>query len=76
MAPKFVIPYRKGGKNDNNDAAAICEAVARPAMRFVPVKSPEQQAVLALHRIRQGLMSTSRQFWKMPRTACRIWHGH
>ena len=56
MAPKFVIPYRKGGKNDNNDAAAICEAVARPDMRFVPVKSPEQQAVLALHRIRQGLI--------------------
>lgn len=56
MAPKFVIPYRKGGKNDNNDAAAICEAVSRPDMRFVPVKSPEQQAVLALHRTRQGLI--------------------
>jgi len=56
MAPKFVIPYRKGGKNDNNDAAAICEAVARPDMRFVPVKSAEQQAVLALHRVRQGLI--------------------
>ncbi len=54
MAPKFVIPYRKGGKNDNNDAAAICEAVARPDMRFVPVKSTEQQAVLCLHRIRQN----------------------
>lgn len=57
MAPKFVIPYRKGGKNDNNDAAAICEAVTRPDMRFVPVKSSEQQAVLALHRIRQGLIT-------------------
>lgn len=57
MAPKFVIPYRKGGKNDNNDAAAICEAVARPDMRFVPAKSAEQQAVLSLHRVRQGLIT-------------------
>ena len=42
MAPKFVAPYRKGGKNDGNDAEAICEAVTRPSMRFVPVKSAEQ----------------------------------
>lgn len=56
MAPKFVIPYRKGGKNDSNDAAAICEAVSRPDMRFVPIKSPEQQAVLCLHRLRHGLI--------------------
>jgi transposase len=54
MAPKFVAPYRKSGKNDGNDAEAICEAVARPNMRFVPVKSVEQQAVLTLHRVRQG----------------------
>ena len=54
MAPKFVTPYRKSGKNDGNDAEAICEAVGRPNMRFVPVKSVEAQAVLALHRIRQG----------------------
>lgn len=54
MAPKFVVPYRKGGKNDGNDAEAICEAVARPGMRFAPVKSPEQQAVLCLHRIRHA----------------------
>src|SRR5258708_6264030 len=39
MAPKFVAPYRKSGKNDGNDAEAICEAVTRPSMRFVPVKS-------------------------------------
>jgi transposase len=47
MAPKFVAPYRlsgKRGKNDAADAAAICEAVQRPNMRFVPVKSVEQQA--------------------------------
>src|SRR3989454_7414792 len=54
MAPKFVAPYRKSGKNDGNDAEAICEAVTRPNMRFVPVKSAEQQAILALHRVRQG----------------------
>ena len=56
MAPKFVVPYRKGGKNDGNDAEAICEAVARPGMRYVPIKSAEQQAVLCLHRIRRGLI--------------------
>jgi len=56
MAPRFVAPYRKGGKNDGNDAEAICEAVGRPGMRFVPVKSDDQQAILSLHRIRQGLI--------------------
>lgn len=54
--PRFVIPYRKGGKNDGNDAEAICEAAGRPSMRFVPVKSPEQQAVLTLHRARSLLI--------------------
>lgn len=56
MAPKFVIPYRKSGKNDSNDAEAICEAVSRPSMHFVPVKSVEQQSVLTLHRVRQGFV--------------------
>ena len=56
MAPKFVAPYRKSGKNDGNDAEAICEAVRRPNMRFVPVKSVEQQALLAMHRVRQGFV--------------------
>jgi transposase len=56
MAPKFVAPYRKSGKNDGNDAEAICEAVTRPNMRFVPVKSLEQQALLTLHRVRQGFV--------------------
>jgi transposase len=54
MAPQFVKPYVKPNKNDRNDAEAICEAVARPNMRFVPVKTPEQQTVLALHRARAG----------------------
>lgn len=56
MAPKFVAPYRRGGKNDGNDAEAICEAVSRPNMRFVPVKSLTQQSVLTLHRVRQGFI--------------------
>src|SRR3974390_2529807 len=56
MAPKFVTPYRKSGKNDGNDAEAICEAVTRPNMRFVPVKTVEPQSLLALHRVRQGFV--------------------
>jgi transposase len=56
MAPKFVSPYRKSEKNDGNDAEAVCEAVTRPNMRFVPVKSVEQQALLTLHRVRQGFI--------------------
>ena len=59
IAPKFVVPYRlsgKRGKNDAADAAAICEAVARPNMRFVPVKSIEQQSQLLVHRARQGFV--------------------
>jgi transposase len=57
MAAKFVLPYRRDGKNDGNDAAAICEAVGRPGMRFVPIKSAEQQALLTLHRVRQGFIT-------------------
>jgi transposase len=56
MAPKFVTPYRKSGKNDGNDAEAICEAVGRPNMHFVPVKSVQQQCDLSLHRVRQGFV--------------------
>jgi len=56
MAPKFVAPYRKSSKNDGNDAEAVCEAVSRPSMRFVPVKSAEQQALLAMHRVRYGFV--------------------
>jgi transposase len=56
MAPQFVKPYVKTNKNDAADAEAICEAVTRPTMRFVPLKTGEQQAVLALHRARQGFV--------------------
>lgn len=59
IAPRFVTPYRmsgRRGKNDAADAAAIAEAVTRPAMRFVPVKEEHQQIVLTLHRTRQGFV--------------------
>lgn len=60
MAPKFVTPYRQSGrrsKNDAADAAAICEAVQRPNMLFVPVKSEDQQQRLMVHRARQGFIT-------------------
>jgi transposase len=65
IAPSLVSPYRmegKSGKNDMTDAAAICEAASRPTMRFVPIKTIEQQGVMALHRLREG--------FKEERTAC------
>jgi transposase len=65
IAASFVSPYRmegKCGKNDMTDAAAICEAASRPTMRYVPIKSCEQQGVMALHRVREG--------FKEERTAC------
>jgi transposase len=65
VAGHFVSPYRmqgKRGKNNANDAAAICETASRPHMRFVPVKSAEQQGWLAVHRLREG--------FKEERTAC------
>jgi transposase len=55
MAPEFVRPFRLSGKNDANDAGAICAAVRQPQMRFVTIKSAEQQARLAVHRLRRGL---------------------
>ena len=65
IAAQLVSPYRKqgaSGKNDANDAAAICEAASRPQMHFVPIKSVEQQSMLCVHRLREGL--------KADRTAC------
>jgi transposase len=56
IAPQFVKPYVKTNKNDAADSEAICEAVSRPTMRFVPIKNGGQQAVLALHRARQGFV--------------------
>jgi len=56
MPPNYVKAYLKRSKNDANDAAAICEAVTRPSMRFVPTKSEQQQSALMLHRSRQLLV--------------------
>lgn len=70
MPPAYVKPYVKRGKTDANDAEAICEAVTRPTMRFVPVKSPEQQSALALHRTRDLLVKQRTQLVNMIRAAC------
>src|SRR3979411_1514678 len=56
IPPSYVKAYLKRGKNDANDAAAICEAVTRPSMRFVPIKTKDQQTALMLHRSRQLLV--------------------
>jgi len=56
MAPQFVKPYVKSNKSDRNDAAAICEAMSRPSMRFVELKSVEQQDIQAVHRVRAELI--------------------
>jgi transposase len=67
MPPAYVKPYVKRGKSDAGDAEAICEAVSRPTMRFVPIKSVEQQAALALHRTRDLLVRQRTQLINMIR---------
>ncbi len=67
MPPAYVKPYVKRGKTDAADAEAICEAVRRPTMRFVPVKSPEQQAALSMHRTRDLLVKQRTQLVNMIR---------
>jgi hypothetical protein len=62
ISPQFVKPYVKSNKNDRNDAEAICESVGRPNMRFVPIKSAEQLAVQAVHRIRSRLVADRVRF--------------
>lgn len=57
MAPQFVKPYVKTDKTDSNDAEAICEAVSRPTMRFVPIKGFHQQDIQSIHRIRERLVT-------------------
>ena len=68
MPPAYVKPYVKRGKTDAADAEAVCEAVRRPTMRFVPVKSPEQQAVLSMHRARDLLVKQRTQLVNMIRS--------
>jgi transposase len=73
MSPHFVKPYVKSNKNDANDAEAICEAVGRPSMRFVPNKNTSQQDVQALHPIREVAHGADQ---RDPRPARRVWdHG-
>ena len=67
MPPAYVTPYVKRGKTDAGDAEAICEAVTRPTMRFVAIKSPEQQSILALHRTRALLIRQRTQLVNMIR---------
>ena len=67
IAPAYVKPYVKRGKSDAADAEAICEAVCRPTMRFVEVKSPEQQAILSLHRARSLIVRQRTQTINMLR---------
>jgi transposase len=61
IAPEFVVAFRKGGKNDTADAEAVAIAARQPTMRFVPIKTVEQQAILAWHSMREG--------WKEERNA-------
>jgi len=67
IPPSYVKPFVKRGKSDSADAEAICEAVARPTMRFVAVKSPEQQAILSLHRARDHVVRQRTQTINMLR---------
>lgn len=67
MAPQFVKPYLKSNKTDAADAEAICEAVTRPNMRFVPVKTGEQQSVLSIHRVRQSAIEARTEHANMIR---------
>jgi transposase len=67
IPPVYVKPYVKRGKSDAVDAAAICEAVTRPTMRFVEVKTPEQQAILAVHRTRDLIVRQRTQTINMLR---------
>jgi transposase len=83
MPPAYVKPYVKRGKTDAADHEAVCEAVTRPTMRFVPVKSPEQQAALSMHRTRDLLVKQHTQLINMIRdlrpnlasTSPRGWNG-
>ena len=61
IAPQFVKPYVQSNKNDANDAEAICEAMSRPHMRFVSMKTVEQQDIQAVHRIRAAVRRVTRR---------------
>lgn len=67
ISPQFVKPYVKSNKNDANDAEAICEAVSRPSMRFVPIKKLEQQDIQSIHRIRSHMLKEKTALMNMIR---------
>ncbi len=73
IAPQLVKPYVKRGKNDGADAEALCEAMSRPSMRFVPVKTAEQQAALMMCSSLYLILQTA-SFWRWP-VHCRWWSG-
>ena len=73
IAPQFVKPYVKSNKNDANDAEAICEAMSRPSMRFVSVKTVEQQDIQATHRIRAALVEQRTAKVNQTRPSLRVW---
>jgi len=70
---QYVKPYLKRQKNDAADAEAICEAVTRPTMRFVPVKTPEQQSVMMLHWVRLMLNRQRTQISNALCSSVRVW---
>ena len=76
MPPAYVKPYVKRGKTDAADAEAVCEAVTRRTMRFVPVKSPEQQAALSMHRWRTRPRESSGRSWHVARPIVRATSRH
>jgi transposase len=78
MPPAYVKPYVKRQKNDTTDAEAICEAVTRPNMRFVPTKTVEQQSCLMLHRARHLFIGQHTRAWRRFRreTRARDRHQH
>ena len=73
LPPQYVKPYVKTNKNDYNDAEAICEAMSRPSMRFVGIKSVVRQDVQALHRIRSGFIQGRTRLVNTG-VASRVWH--
>ena len=75
MAPKFVAPYRMSGKRSKNDAAPKCESITRPNMRFVPVKSIDQQSRLFVHRSRQGYVEHRTALINHIRSHIQKFHG-
>jgi hypothetical protein len=76
MPPAYVKPYVKRGKTDAADAEAVCEAVTRPTMRFVPVKSPEQQAAVDAPDARSAGQAAHAVDQHDPRSTGRVWRRH